>query len=217
MTPPTTASSSTPTQTITTLSNNLYNNNHLYQHHNATTTLSGSGHHSKHNSSGISGASAAISHHHPTPIEGLTALSSIGSSALHLTNPICGGNSNSLTSAELGMSHWLDGGSNSGKKNSTSFIHTVNKDSNHLNQLFLATRLFFLQTLPTLKLSINNSQSLSSAVKAEIKSPATIVDANGLPLGSSHLDSTLFCSTNLDATQGSNAYDHKQEYYNYYR
>lgn len=117
LTPPTPASSSTPSQTITTLSNNLYNNNHLYQHHNATTSLSGSGHHSKHNSSGISGASAAISHHHPTPIEGLTALSSIGSSALHLTNPICGGNSSSLSSAELGMSHWLaDGGSNSGKK-----------------------------------------------------------------------------------------------------
>lgn len=113
LTPPATASSSAPTQAITTLSNNLYNNNHLYQHHNATTTLSGSGHNSKNNSSSSSGASAALSHHHPTPIEGLTALSS---TTLHLTNSLCGGSSNSLTAAELGMSHWLtDGGSNSGK------------------------------------------------------------------------------------------------------
>jgi hypothetical protein len=61
--------------------------------------------------------------------------------------------------------------------------------------------------------------SSSPTVKAEIKSPAAIVDANGLPLGPSHLDSSLFCSTpvNLDATQSSNAYaDHKQDYYNYY-
>jgi hypothetical protein len=118
LTPHTTASSSTPTQTVTTLSNNLYNNNHLYQHHNATTTLSGGGGHlAKHNSSAGSGTSAAIAHHHPTPIEGLTALSSLGSStALHLTNSLCGGSSNSLSAAELGMSHWLtDGGSNSGE------------------------------------------------------------------------------------------------------
>lgn len=57
------------------------------------------------------------------------------------------------------------------------------------------------------------------SVKTELKSPAAIVDANGLPLGPSHLDSTLFCTTpvaNLDATQSSNAYDHKQDYYNYY-
>lgn len=115
LTPPT-ASSSAPTQTITTLSNNLYNNNHLYQHHNATTTLSGSGHVSKHNSSASSGASAAISHHHPTPIEGLTALSSLGSSTLHLGNSLCGGTANTLSATELGMSHWLtDGGSNSGE------------------------------------------------------------------------------------------------------
>jgi hypothetical protein len=56
-------------------------------------------------------------------------------------------------------------------------------------------------------------------VKTELKSPAAIVDSNGLPLGPSHLDSTLFCTTpvaNLDATQSSNAYDHKQDYYNYY-
>jgi hypothetical protein len=119
-TPPTTAAA-----TPTTLSNNLYNNNHLYQHHNATTTLSGSGHNSKHSS----GASAAISHHHPTPIEGLTALSS---TTLHLTNSLCGGSSNSLTAAELGMSHWLtDGGSNSGETfsnmcgNSNDFQHMV--------------------------------------------------------------------------------------------
>lgn len=112
LTPPTTASSSAPTQAITTLSNNLYNNNHLYQHNNSATTLSG-GHNSKHGSSSNSGASA-ISHHHPTPIEGLTALSS---TTLHLTNSLCGGSSNSLTAAELGMSHWLtDGGSNSGEK-----------------------------------------------------------------------------------------------------
>lgn len=144
LTPPTTASSSTPTQTITTLSNNLYNNNHLYQHHNATTTLSGSGHHSKHNSSGISGASAAISHHHPTPIEGLTALSSIGSSALHLTNPICG-NSNSLTTGELGMSHWLDGGSNSGKKKTNQLSFKSNKSMGFEPNFyrFFLTRIFF--------------------------------------------------------------------------
>ncbi|CRK87447.1 CLUMA_CG001248, isoform A [Clunio marinus] len=168
LTPPTTVPSSTPTQTITTLSN-YNNNNHLYQHHNSTTTLSGSGHNSKHNSSTSSGTSAALTHHHPTPIEGLTALSSLGSSTLHLTNSLCGGSSNSLTAAELGMSHWLtDGGSNS--------------------------------------------------VKTEIKSPPTIVDANSIPLGASHLDSTIFCSTpvNLDSTQSSNAYDHKQDYYNYY-
>lgn len=61
--------------------------------------------------------------------------------------------------------------------------------------------------------------SVVQIVKTELKSPAAIVDANGLPLGPSHLDSTLFCTTpvaNLDATQSSNAYDHKQDYYNYY-
>lgn len=184
LTPPVAASSSAPTQTITTLSNNLYNNSHLYQHHNA----SGSGHGSKHNSSASSGASAAISHHHPTPIEGLTALSSLGSSTLHLSNSLCGGSSNSLTAAELGMSQWLsDGGSNSG------------------------------ETRDTCSGNIK-SHTCFFTVKTELKSPATIVDANGLPLSSSHLDSTLFCSTpvNLDATQSSNNYDHKQDYYNYY-
>lgn len=115
LTPSTLVSAPTPAQTITTLSNNLYNNNHLYQNHNSTATLTGNGHISKHNSSLSSGASAAISHHHPTPIEGLTALSSLGSSSLHLTNSLCGGSSNSLSASELGMSHWLaDGGSNSG-------------------------------------------------------------------------------------------------------
>lgn len=45
-----------------------------------------------------------------------------------------------------------------------------------------------------------------------------MVDASGLPLGTSHLDTALFCTNpvGLDATQSSNAYDHKQEYYNYY-
>ena len=64
-----------------------------------------------------------------------------------------------------------------------------------------------------------SSRVVSFTVKAEIKSPATIVDVNGLSLGSSHLDSTLFCSTpvNLDSSQSSNTYDHKQDYYNYYR
>ena len=125
LTPPTTASSSAPAQTITTLSNNLYNNNHLYQHHNSTASLSGSGHVLKQNSSTCSGTSAAISHHHPTPIEGLTALSSLGSSSLHLTNSLCGGSSNSLSASELGMSHWLaDGGSSSGK------IHNIIKIRN---------------------------------------------------------------------------------------
>jgi len=110
-TPSSTTLSSAPTQTITTLSNNLYNNNHLYQHQHSTS----GGHVAKHNSSTSSGASAAISHHHPTPIEGLTALSSLGSSTLHLPNTLCGGSSNSLSATELGMSHWLaDGGSNSG-------------------------------------------------------------------------------------------------------
>jgi len=100
--------------------NNIYNNNHLYQHHhhiNSTTSLSGSVHNSKHNNSSTSsGTATAITAHHPTPIEGLTALSSLGSSALHLTtNSLCGGSSNSLGS-ELVMSNWLsDGPSNSGK------------------------------------------------------------------------------------------------------
>lgn len=189
LTPPTTASSA-PTQTITTLSNNLYNNNHLYQHQNST-TLSGSGHNSKHNSSSSSGASAAISNHHPTPIEGLTALSS---TTLHLTNSLCGGSSNSLSAAELGMSHWLtDGGSNSGEFHMCAESQTIK-----------ITHVFCVSL---------------SIVKTELKSPAAIVDVNGLPLGPSHLDSTLFCTTpvaNLDATQSSNAYDHKQDYYNYY-
>ena len=61
---------------------------------------------------------------------------------------------------------------------------------------------------------------LVHTVKAEIKSPAAIVDTNGLPLGgTSHLDSALFCSTpaSLDATQSSNTYDHNKDYYNYYK
>lgn len=115
LTPPTALSSSAPAHTITTLSNNPYNNNHLYQHHNATTSLSSSGHISKHNLSTGSGTSAAISHHHPTPIEGLTALSSLGSSTLQLSNSLCGGSSNSMSASELGMSHWLNDGSSSGE------------------------------------------------------------------------------------------------------
>ncbi|KAL7030597.1 hypothetical protein ACKWTF_006722 [Chironomus riparius] len=171
------SSSSIPTSaSITTLSNNnnIYNNNHLYQHHhhhiNSTTSLSGSVHNSKHNNSSVSsGAATAITAHHPTPIEGLTALSSLGSSALHLTtNSLCGGSSNSLGS-ELGMSHWLSDGP-------------------------------------------------SNSVKTEIKSPTSLVEASALPLAPTHLDSAFLCTNtvNLDATQSSNAYDHKQEYYNYY-
>jgi hypothetical protein len=64
----------------------------------------------------------------------------------------------------------------------------------------------------------NKFKFLFKSVKTEIKSPPTIIDANSLPIAPSHLDSSIFCSTpvNLDATQSSNAYDHKQEYYNYY-
>jgi hypothetical protein len=87
------------------LSNNLYNNNHLY-HLNSTTSLSGSINSSKHNNSSTSSGASTITHH-PTPIEGLTALSSLGSSSIHLAaNSLCGGSSNTLA-PELGMSHWL--------------------------------------------------------------------------------------------------------------
>lgn len=195
-TPPTIVSSaSAPTTSITTLSNNLYNNNHLYQHHNST-TLSGSAQNTKQNSStasnSSSGASLALSHHQPTPLEGLSALSNVGSSSLHLSNSLCGGSSNSIGVSELGMSHWLtDGGSNSG-------MIDANKTLNELNA--------------------NVSPLSLSTVKAEIKSPAAIIESNNLPLAPSHLDSALFCTNaiNLDATQSSNAYDHKQDYYNYY-
>lgn len=98
------SSSSLPTSTSATptLSNNLYNNNHLY-HLNSTTSLSGGINNSKHNNS-----SSNSGNHHPTPIEGLTALSSLGSSSLHLTaNSLCGGSSNTALAPELGMSHWL--------------------------------------------------------------------------------------------------------------
>jgi hypothetical protein len=184
---PTTASAS-----ITTLSNNLYNNNHLYQHHHHhLNTTTGSGHHSsKHNASSSGTAAAPAITHHPTPIEGLTALSSLGGSTLHLTaNSLCGGNSNSL-GAELGMSHWLsEGPSNSGRK----FLSFSMRP--RLSSLFLL-----------------------NAVKSEIKSPTALVESNSLPLAPSHLDSALFCANtvNLDASQSSNAYDHKQDYYNYY-
>lgn len=118
------SSASSQSQAITTISNNLYtnnnNNNHLYQHHQVTAaTLAG--HNLKHSSSSSSGNSSSSSnHHHPTPIEGLTALSSLGaSSTLHLTNTTAlggGAGSNSIAASELGMSHWLaDGGSNSGE------------------------------------------------------------------------------------------------------
>ena len=45
-----------------------------------------------------------------------------------------------------------------------------------------------------------------------------MVEASALPLAPTHLDSAFLCTNtvNLDATQSSNAYDHKQEYYNYY-
>ncbi|KAG5685111.1 hypothetical protein PVAND_014308 [Polypedilum vanderplanki] len=178
-TSPTGASSSAPSTipttstSITTLSNNLYNNNHLYQHHHhhhLNTTTGSSGHNSKHNLSTSSGTAATAITHHPTPIEGLTALSSLGSSTLHLpTNSLCSGNSNSL-SAELGMSHWLN-------------------------------------------------DTPSNSVKSEIKSPTAIVESTQLPLAPSHLDSALFCAANtvnLDASQSSNTYDHKSDYYNYY-
>lgn len=118
------APASSQSQAITTISNNLYsnnnNNNHLYQHHQVTAaTLAG--HNLKHSSSSSSGNSSSSSNHHPTPIEGLTALSSLGSSStLHLGNTtalgVSGAGSNSITASELGMSHWLaDGGSNSVK------------------------------------------------------------------------------------------------------
>jgi hypothetical protein len=114
------SSTSSQSQTITTISNNPYtnnnnNNNHLYQHHQVTAALSGHNS-SKHSSSSSSGNSTTSSHHLPTPIEGLTALSTLGASSLHL-NSLTSGGSNTLTASEqLGMSHWLtDGGSNSGK------------------------------------------------------------------------------------------------------
>jgi hypothetical protein len=54
-------------------------------------------------------------------------------------------------------------------------------------------------------------------VKSELKSPAAI-NESGLPIAPSHLETSLFCtnSVNLDATQSSNAYDHKQDYNSYY-
>jgi hypothetical protein len=118
-------SSSSQSQAITTISNNPYtsnnnNNNHLYQHHQVPVALSG--HNLKHSSSSSSGNSTTSSHHHPTPIEGLTALSTLGASTLHL-NSLASGGTSSLTAADLGMSHWLtDGGSNSGK---VSFFYSI--------------------------------------------------------------------------------------------
>lgn len=113
------SSASSQSQAITTISNNLYsnnnNNNHLYQHHQVTAAAASLvGHNSKHSSS--SSGNSSSTNHHPTPIEGLTALSSLGSSTLHLTNTLGGSGSNSIAASELGMSHWLaDGGSNSGE------------------------------------------------------------------------------------------------------
>lgn len=53
----------------------------------------------------------------PTPLDGLTALSSIGSSSLHQSNSTGGGGSSgSLGTPDLGMSHWLsDSSSNAGE------------------------------------------------------------------------------------------------------
>lgn len=124
-------------------SNNLYsnnnsNNNHLYHHNNLTTSSStgcGSGssgiNNSVHNTrlnllsstttssltkhSGIL-SSSTIHQHHPTPLDGLAALSSLGNSSLHLSNSISGSSSNSLGTPDLGMTHWLsDATSNAGK------------------------------------------------------------------------------------------------------
>lgn len=192
------APASSQSQAITTISNNLYsnnnNNNHLYQHHQVTAaTLAG--HNLKHSSSSSSGNSSSSSNHHPTPIEGLTALSSLGSSStLHLTNTtalgVSGTGSNSIAASELGMSHWLaDGGSNSGE-----IFFVVDIIEFCLNYLFI-----------------------HSTVKTEIKSPAAIIETNCLPISTAHLDSSLFCSTsgNLEVAQGSNSYD--KDYYNYYK
>lgn len=60
-----------------------------------------------------------------------------------------------------------------------------------------------------------------STVKSETRSPG--LDGSGVvsnlssSVTSTHLDSNLFCSNpSLDAAQGSNSYDHKSDYYNYY-
>ena len=128
-TPPTTSSISTSAATLSTNqnaitqltqnsnhihsnSNNVYNN-HPYLQHNpipASTnrlnlsTASTAGPHSV--SSGVS----SISHQQSlsTPLDGLTALTAIGSSSLHLSS------TSSLGTSDLGMSHWLADGS-SGK------------------------------------------------------------------------------------------------------
>lgn len=123
-------------------SNNLYNNNnssnninnHLYHHNNLTTSSStgcGGINNSVHNTrlnllsstttssstkhSGIL-SSSTIHQHHPTPLDGLAALSALGNSSLHLSNSISGSSSNSLGTPDLGMTHWLsDATSNAGK------------------------------------------------------------------------------------------------------
>jgi hypothetical protein len=59
-----------------------------------------------------------------------------------------------------------------------------------------------------------------SSVKSEHRSPgidATTGSTNLGGIGSSHLDTTIFCTNpSIDTLQNSNAYDHKQDYYNYY-
>lgn len=130
----------------------------------------------------------------------MTALSSLGSSTLHITaNSLCGGSSNTL-GAELGMSHWLnDGPSNSGEN--LFLFYGFFYDFSY--SFFIWPSFYHLHIL---------------TVKTEIKSPPSAVESSALPIAPSHLDSALFCTNtvNLDATQSSNAYDHKQEYYNYY-
>lgn len=126
-TPPTTSSISTNAATLSTNqnaitqipqnsnhihsnSNNVYNN-HPYLQHNPIPTassnrlnLSASSTTGPH--SGVSSGVSTISQQQSlsTPLDGLTALTSIGSSSLHLSN----------STADLGMSHWLADGS-SGK------------------------------------------------------------------------------------------------------
>lgn len=134
-------------------SNNNNNiNNHLYHHNNLTTSSSsgcsigggGGINNSVHNTrlnllpstttssstkhsgilSSLSSSSSTIHQHHPTPLDGLAALSALGNSSLHLSNSISGSSSNSLGTPDLGMTHWLsDPTSNAGKFEYLSVYH----------------------------------------------------------------------------------------------
>lgn len=181
----------------------------------------------QHSTSSTSSSSSAIissahlnNHHHNQHLNSHHQNTTLSIGGLNLTASTIGSSSNTTA---IGL-------------NLSSLAPTSSDGINNLtnsNQGHLSGGNFSLSGVNSLNLVSSQSTSLvpelgmshwinEGTVKSETRSPG--LDGSGVVsnLSSSsvtapHLDSNLFCTNpSLDAAQGSNSYDHKSDYYNYY-